>query len=220
MRAAIVLGFAALTIGCSGGPSLSFSVRAGAPAASSTALTAGTGIDVSRVRLVIRKVELEKSGTAEMDEVASGPYLLDLDAAALNSGKVEQVLDVSFAPGTYSEIKLEVHKADSTDVGVNASLADMIAANASIIVDGTIDGAAFEFVSAVNAEQQYEGNLVLKDGSNLTLAVDPSTWFMSGGSRLDPTNEQNRSQIENNIQASLQAFQDDNHDGHDDDAAL
>jgi len=206
---------AAMIAGC-GGPSLSFSVRAGAPAASTTALAAGTGIDVTRVRLVIRKVELEKAGTTDMDEIASGPYLLDLDATALNSGKVEQVVNASFTPGTYSEITLEVHKAESTDQGVNASLADMIAANASIIVNGTIDGADFQFVSAVDAEQQFEGNLVLNDGSNLTLTVDPSTWFTSGGTRLDPTNEANRSQIEHNIQVSLKAFQDDNHDGSDD----
>jgi len=83
-------------------------------------------------------------------------------------------------------------------------------------VNGTIDGADFQFVTAVNQDQKTEGNIVLADGSNLTLAVDPSTWFTSGGARLDPTNEQNRSQIENNIQASLKAFQDDDHDGHDD----
>jgi len=219
MRAAIVIGLAAMVAGC-GGPNLSFSVRAGAPKAPGTALAAGTGINVSRVRVVIRKVELEKAGTLEMDEVASGPYLLDLQEAALDAGTVFPVADSSFTPGTYSEIKLEVHKADSTDQGVNASLADMIAANASIIVDGTIDGATFQFVSAVNQDQKTEGNIVLKDGSNLTLKVDPSGWFTSNGARLDPTNEANRSQIENNIQNSLKAFQDDNEDGRDDSGLL
>jgi hypothetical protein len=203
MRVAIVIGLAAMVAGC-GGPNLSFSVRAGAPKASSTALAAGTGI------------ELEKAGTTEMDEIASGPYLLDLNQAALDSGSVFPLVDASFTPGTYSEIKLEVHKPDSTEQGANASLADMVAANASIIVDGTIDGADFHFVSAVNQDQRTEGNVVLADGANLTLAVDPSGWFTSGGSRLDPRNEQNRSQIENNIQSSLKAFQDDDHDGHDD----
>jgi len=215
MRTAIVVGLAAMVAGC-GGPNLSFSVRAGALKASSTALVAGTGIEVTRVRLVIRKIELEKAGTTEMDEIVSGPYLLDLDQAALDGGRVFPVVEAGFTPGTYSEIKLEVHKPDSTEQGVNASLADMVAANASIIVDGTIDGADFQFVTAVDQEQKTEGNIVLADGANLTLAVDPSGWFTSGGSRLDPKNEQNRSQIENNIEASLKAFQDDDHDGQDD----
>jgi len=217
MRVAIVIGLAAMVAGC-GGPNLSFSARAGALKASATALAAGTGINVSRVRVVIRKVELEKAGTLEMDEIASGPFLLDLNEAALDSGSVFPVVDATFTPGTYSEIKLEVHKPDSTEQGVNASLADMIAAQASIIVNGTIDGADFQFVTAVNQDQKTEGNIVLKDGSNLTLAVDPSGWFTSNGARLDPTNEANRSQIENNIQNSLKAFQDDNEDGHDDHA--
>jgi len=217
MRAAIGIALLALLAGC-GGPNLSFSVRAGAPAqASGTALVAGTGIDVSRVRLVIRKVELEKAGTTEMDEIASGPYLLDLNKAALESGSVSQLLEADVAPGDYSEIKLELHKPDSTEQGANASLSDMQAKQASVIVDGTIDGAAFQWVSAVTAEQKYEGTITVKDGSNLTFAVDPSTWFTgAGGARLDPTNEQNRSQIENNVQSSLKAFSDDNHDGRDD----
>src|SRR5882724_3520454 len=102
MRVAIVIGLAAMVAGC-GGPNLSFSVRAGAPKAPSTALAAGTGIEVTRVRLVIRKVELEKAGTTEMDEIASGPYLLDLNQAALDGGTVFPVLDATFTPGTYSE---------------------------------------------------------------------------------------------------------------------
>jgi len=212
MRVAIVIGLAAMVAGC-GGPNLSFSVRAGAPKASATALAAGTGINVSRVRVVIRKVELEKAGTLEMDEIASGPFLLDLNEAALDSGSVFPVVDATFTPGTYSEIKLEVHKPDSSETGANADLKDMIAASASIIADGTIDGADFTFTTAVDTEQKFEGNLVLNDGSNLTLNVDPSTWFTSSGARLDPRNESNRSQIENNIQSSFEAFKDDDHDG-------
>jgi hypothetical protein len=218
MKTAIAIVLAATVAGC-GGPNLSFSVRAGSPAAAATAsgaLVAGTGIELTRVRLVIRKVELEKAGTAEMEEIAGGPYLLDLSSAALDSGAVAKLLDASFTPGTYSEIKLELHKPDSGETGANAALAEMIAAGASIIADGTIDGAAFSFTSAVNAEQRFEGTLTLADGSNLTLSFDPSTWFTANGSRLDPRNASNRSQIENNIQQSFRAFQDDDHDGHDD----
>ena len=216
MKAIIAVVLAAFIAGC-GGPSLSMSVRAGSLAAvAGGALTAGNGIVLTRVRVVISTVELEKAGTAEMDEVASGPYLLDLQGASLDGGTVSKLLDASVAPGTYSEIKFQVHKPESTEHGANANLADMIAANASIIADGTIDGAPFTFTSAVTAEQKFEGNLVLADGSNLTLNVDAASWFTSGGSRLDPRSESNRSQIENNIQKSFQAFEDNDHDGHQD----
>src|SRR6266446_4784214 len=93
-------------------------------------------------------------GLAAMVAGCGGPNLsFSARAGAPNSGSVFPVVDATFTPGTYSEIKLEVHKPDSTEQGVNASLADMIAAQASIIVNGTIDGAAFQFVTAVNQDQ-------------------------------------------------------------------
>jgi hypothetical protein len=218
MRSAIAIVLAASVAGC-GGQTLSFSVRAGPPPAAvavSRALSAGNGIVLSRVRVVIRKVELEKAGTTLMEEVASGPYLLDLSGASLDSGKMDKVLDTTFPAGDYDEVELEIHKAETGEVGVNADLKEMIDAKASIIVDGTIDGATFAFKTAVNAKQEFKGNMTLKDGSNLTLSVDPSTWFTVNGARLDPTNEANRSQIENNIQKSLKCFKDDDRDGRSD----
>jgi len=215
MRTAIAVALAVVIASC-GGQSLSLSVRAGPPATRAmarSALTVANGIVLNRVRVVIRKVELEKAGTLEMDEVASGPYLLDLSGASLDGGGVAKVFEASFTPGTYSEIKLEVHKPENGEIGVNGDLTAMIAANASIIADGTIDGADFTFTTAVSAEQKFEGNLVLNAGSNLTLNVDPSTWFTSSGARLDPRTESNRSQIENNIQSSFKAFKDDDEDG-------
>jgi len=217
----IIAAILAGTIAGCGGSNLSLSVRAGAAASTANsattiaALTAGTGITLTRVRIVIRKVEMEKAGTAEMDEVASGPYLLDLSGATLD-GAVGKVLDASFTPGTYSEIEFEVHKPQTGETAANGDIKDMIDAGASIVVDGTIDGAAFTFTTAVTAEQKFEGNLTLASGSNLTLNVDAGSWFTANGARLDPRDEANRSQIENNIQSSFKAFKDDDHDGHED----
>jgi hypothetical protein len=197
MKAVIAVGLGAFIAGC-GGPSLSLSVRAGSTstaAVARSALSAGNGIVLTRVRVVISSVELEKAGTAEMEEVASGPYLLDLQGASLDSGSVSKLLDASVAAGTYSEIKFQVHKPGDSEHGANADLADMIAAKASIIADGTIDAVPFSFTSAVTAEQKFEGDLVLAEGNNLTLNVDAASWFTSGGSRLDPRSESNGSQI-------------------------
>ena len=218
MKTIIATVLVGMIAGC-GGSNLSLSVRAGAATATanaattSAALTAGTGITLSRVRIVIRKVEMEQAATAEMDEVASGPYLLDLSGATLD-GAVGKVLDASFTPGTYNEIEFEVHKPQTGETAANGDIKDMIDAGASIVVDGTIDGAAFTFTTAVTAEQKFEGNLTLASGSNLTLNVDAGSWFTANGARLDPRDEANRSQIENNIQSSFKAFKDDDHDGH------
>lgn len=220
MKKTIAVVLVGMLAGC-GGSNLSLSVRAGAAATTANAatnvaaLTAGTGINLSRVRIVISKVEMEKADTAEMDEVASGPYLLDLSGATLD-GAVSKVLDAAFTPGTYNEVKFQVHRPEAGETGANADLKDLIDAQASILVDGTIDGAAFTFKTAVTAEQKFEGNVVLAAGSNLTLNVDAGSWFTANGARLDPRDEANRSQIENNIQSSFKAFKDDDHDGHED----
>ena len=101
MKKAIVAVLVGMLASC-GGSNLSLSMRAGSTAStvagSPQALTAGTGINLTRVRVVIRKLELQKSGTSEMDDVATGPYLLDLQGPALEGG-VNQVLAASFTPG-------------------------------------------------------------------------------------------------------------------------
>jgi len=49
---------------------------------------------------------------------------------------------------------------------------------------------------------------------NITLNFDPSKWFVSGTTALDPTKPENKLAIEANIRASLAAFQDDDGVGH------
>ena len=207
-----------------GGNNLSFSVRAGAPAATASRsdLTLAGNIVLTHVRIVVRDLQLEKADGKEDDDsdddnIASGPYLLDLPAAALDGGSVAQVLDASFQPGTYKEIKLKIHKLTSSDsFAGNAGLEAMNAAGASVIAEGTIDGANFTYTSSVETKQESKGTIELKDGSNLTLNVDPTGWFTGSGGRLDPRDSANVSAIDDNIKKSFKAFKDDDKNGHDD----
>jgi hypothetical protein len=238
MNRTIQFAVVLLAVACGGNAKLSLSTRGGSSTASAavahpTALTLSNGIVVNRVRVVISELKLETATSASLvanvaatadagvaaeadgeDEVESGPFMLDLSGVALD-GTVQKVLDASFKPGTYSEIRFKVHKvsaAESTDAALKA----MSDAGASIIVDGTIDGSAFSFVSSLEAQQKSEGNLDLTADSNLTLNVDETNWFGAGTARLDPRVESNRSRIENSIKSSFRAFRDNDHDGHDD----
>jgi hypothetical protein len=240
MNRLIQMAVVLLAVACGSSAKLSLSARAGtsvasAAAASPTALTLPNGIVVSRVRVVISELKLETAnsaaaaevaaaattaadgGSAEAegeDEIEAGPILLDLSGTALD-GTVQKVLDAAFKPGTYSEIRFKIHQvtaAESTDAALKA----MSDAGASIIVDGTIDGATFSFVSSLEAQQKSEGTLDLTADDNLTLNVDETNWFGTGTARLDPRVAANRSQIENTIKSSFRAFRDNNRDGHDD----
>jgi len=229
----LVLTLAA-ACGGSGSSQVALSARAGT--AASTAATAagqqsqpldlGNGIILTHLRVVLSEVKLE--GTASTDagttgdevEFKTAPMLLDLAGASLDSGTTQQITISDVKSGTYREIKFKIHKPSSTEPGVSsdAGLAAMASQNASIIVDGTIDGAAFTFTSAVDAQQQAEGTFNFGDGSHaMTLNLDASTWFGGiGAARLDPRVPGKRSAIENNIQKSFKAFQDDDHNGRED----
>lgn len=214
---------------------MSLSVRTGAPTStaassaptlSSSALTLSNGVSLSRIRMVITKVELELAKTAdagvgdlEEHEMKAGPFVIDLSGTALDSGAPATIASADLPAGTYKEIKFKIHKPEATEQGVPADpgLTAMATAGASILVDGTIDGNAFTFSTPMDVEQELEGSFDLASGGNLTLNVDATSWFGgSGSARLDPRDASMRSQIEANIQHSFKAFRDGNHDGHED----
>ncbi len=219
----------------------------GTTSGTSTSLDLGNGISLDRVRVVIRKLKLEGTvaqdgatsaapgrrmesdggadGETEMEkeqddssEPVLGPFLIDLSGAMLSSG-VQQLLDGLVPPGAFRELKLVVGPVSAEQAGADSKLAEMAARNASIVVDGTIDGKAFSFVSGLVAEVDEEGDLVVDDAksNNITVSIIVENWFGGTGSaRLDPTDAANQSAIEANIKASIEAFEDDDRDGHDD----
>jgi len=90
-------------------------------------------------------------------------------------------------------------------------------ANVSIRVEGNLDDAPFVFTSGVEEEFEFPLSPAIDPSAgpvNVTLAIDVESWFRAlDGSLLDPANEESRSQIENNIQQSFEAFEDDDGDG-------
>jgi hypothetical protein len=207
----------------------------------STGLPVGADVVLERVRIVIRDVKLEShaegattatttttkpddSGTetetetehAGEVEVKAGPVLLDLKADALTGAKLQEAISAQIPDGTYDELKLKIHPlADGEQTGD----ADVDAARASIILDGTFDGKTFRFVSHLSVQQKLEGTFTVSSGSaaNITLSLDLTSWFTGpGGEALDPSSAAAQGLIEANIAASLHAFEDDDHDGKDD----
>jgi hypothetical protein len=232
MRNLVAVLLLALAAACGGGNALSLSARAASAASTSPtaltssmlrsdALTLSNGITIDRLRIVVEKLELERASATpddavDLQEFEAGPFLIDLSGAEL-SGTVQTVVSASIPPGTYREVKFDLHKPDLSEPGVasNPALSAMAAAQQSIIVDGTIDGQPFSWSSQVDAEQQFAGTFDVGTGAqNVTLNIDVTGWFGgSGSARLDPRVSSNQSQIENNVQASFKVFDDENRDG-------
>jgi hypothetical protein len=241
------LAVAAVACGSkSGGAPLSLSASTSqavtsTPPSTSTSLDLGNGIMLDRVRVVVRKVKLELDPTGagsttttsmppaiggktkmegepdDPNEPTFGPILVDLSGATV-AGGIEQVVAGLVPEGTFHEAKIAIGPVTADQAGTNPKLAEMAARNASIIIDGTVDGTAFTFVSSLVAEIDVESDFVVGGSktNNITLEVNLKGCFGgTGTSRLDPV-PANQSAIENLIKAAITAFEDDDMNGHED----
>ena len=189
---------------------------------------------LTKAQLVARRIELAPAdaatcgGTAEggdddaevedgCAEVESGPVLLDLPLDASTKTNIT----ASVPPGTYRGLELRVGPVSS---GNRRSVEFLTAhpdfKNVSVRVEGTYNGKAFVFMSPVDAriETLFSAAVTVDASSpNVTVAVDLTNWFSDGaGGTLDPSNSANAPRISANIAGSFHAFEDDDHDGHDD----
>jgi hypothetical protein len=189
---------------------------------------------ITKAQVVARRIELAPadaatcSGTAEAGddntevedgcaEVESGPTLLDLPLDASTTTNITATVP----PGTYRGLELRIGPVTSGNrrsVEFLTSHPDF--KNASVRVEGTYNGKAFVFMSPVDAriETLFSAPVTVDAlNPNVTVAIDLTNWFSDGaGGTLDPSNTANASRISANIASSFHAFEDDDHDGHDD----
>ena len=183
---------------------------------------------ITQAQVVLREIELERAGedgvcsgssSDACEELSLGPLLVNLP---LTPG-AEQTIVVDVPAGSYDELEFEIHKPSDDDdpafVSTHPEFNDR-----SIRVEGTYNGSAFVFTTDLNLEQERElvPPLVISESGavNLTLFVDVAQWFQSGGSLLDPATgnigQPNEGVVKQNIQNSIQAFEDEDQDGIDD----
>ena len=211
MRSSLILA-AVLLAGCSGSSTSSLSLSARNDVTGGQPSAAPAGIALTRVRIALEKIELRSRDGDRRAEIALGPVVIDLSAPDLD-GKVHRVFDSTVPAGTYDKIEFEIHPLERATTAAGAD--DLVKQRASAIIDGTIDDEKFSFVTAITAEQEFEGRFVVTDkSSNVTFDVDTSKWFIKDGVRLDPRDAANRSDIEENLKNSIKAFQDDDGVGH------
>lgn len=189
----------------------------------------GNSLEIARVQLVLREIELENethestceaSSSSEDDcaEIEVGPFLVDLP---LGVGGAARTVTARVPAGTYDEVKFKIREPDddtAADAAFVAEHPDFT--HASVKVEGTYNGAPFTFVSDLEAELKLELNPPLVvDGSgttDLTLFANLDAWFRdAGGNLLDPSSASG-ALVADNIARSFHAFEDENHDGSDD----
>jgi hypothetical protein len=209
-----------------------------APSFSAAPITlGGQTLVISQVQVVLSQVELKQADHAALyegdgpgcEEFSAGPVLVDLPL----DGGVVTPLSTGVAAGTYSGAELKIDVPEDGDGATTAFLAAHPSwpQSASVHVVGTFDAAdgtgaqLFDVYLSGEAELELAFNPpVVVDATgafNVTVAIDPSTWFTAtGGTLIDPralaANGDLQASVFANIESAFHAFEDENKDGHED----
>ena len=200
-------------------------------------ITVGSGTNtlvITKAQLLARRIELAPtsvSGCAAMQEsgdddaqaedgcaeVEVGPTLLDIPV----NGSLQTSISASVPPGTYRALEIRIRPVSSGNRNAQAFVAGHPEfKDVSVRIEGTFNGTAFVFTSPIDTRiESVFSTPVTVDATNpnVTVAIDLSNWFSDGsGGTLDPSNSSNAARISANIAGSFRAFEDDDHDGHDD----
>ena len=200
-----------------GNVSLSFS-----PGASLQKINAD--IQLTEVKILFRDIKLEKEsdGESEGDDetecenIKLGPFVVSLN---LNGTTTDFVVN-NIPAGIYDELKFKIHKLEASETPPDPEFkdGDDSSLRYSVVAKGTFNSNPFVYKSRKSAHQEleFENMLIIEDNTstNLTITVDPYTWFYKEGILLDPTDPANENDIDNNIEHSFKkAFEDDDHNG-------
>ena len=192
---------------------------------------AGRTLEVTQVQVVMEELELDRQLDDDCNDVdacekfETGPVLIDLPV----DGGVISPFDVPIPADTYDELELEIDDASDDSTSAQFFTAHPTwPQDASIRVVGTFDandGAGpqpFDVYLEIEAEIERElvPPLVVTDSAqdvNVTVEIDVAAWFRDAGGLIDPralaTNDDMLDMLENRIEETFDAFEDEDRDG-------
>lgn len=194
----------------------------------------GNTLVIRGAEFVLREVEFERTeavadcdvpeGEDTCEEVEAGPFLVGLPLSGSPQEVPVVVLETSIPEGSYDEVEFDVHKLGGGDPVLIDAAGEAFPTDVSIRVGGTWDDGSgpvgFTFTSDLDEEQEYAFSppIVADAVNNVTLRVDVRSWFRdASGALINPETANkggiNEQQVTVNIRASIEAFEDDDHDG-------
>jgi hypothetical protein len=184
-------------------------------------LVLDTGVEVDRFQVIMRNLRMQSEptdggyDTPGAAYVGPGPYLVDLTGSDLSGGAFTKLVD-DFAVGAHGfyEMNINLMPVSDGDVSLNPSLAPMLG-KTFVITGHDKNNAPFTFTS--NMTTVLVRDEVFRMGmnhNNVDINIAPNTWFaLPDGGVLDPNDPAAAQQIEANVAASIDAYEDDNMDG-------
>lgn len=206
---------------------------AAAPLAAKRTVTdaRGASLTFDRVQIVLEEIEFERLGDDacgrsdedDCESVERGPVLVDLP---LDGPGVRTAFETTIPVGTWEEVEFEVEPLDEDDALSTGTVPE----GASIRVDGSFTPAggtaqSFTWTTDLDSEQEIEFEPPLEvtadRPANVTFRIGVDSWFRAAdGTLIDPATAgddgPNEERVEDNVEASIEGYQDDDLDGDDD----
>ena len=189
--------------------------------AGSGGLAVNGDVTVDGFQIVLRSLRLQEAPTdggvdaPGAEYFGPGPYLVELPPASLTGGAfTELVPKYVVGPKSYYEMDINLQPVSAGDVALEPALAPL--QGSTFRITGTnAQGVPFTFESSMARELIRPSVYRLgTNHNNLDVNIAPNTWFqLPDGGTLDPADPAAHQQIEENVAASIDAYEDDNMDG-------
>ena len=190
-----------------GAVSLSFS-----PGSSLQKINDGT-LELTEVKILLSDIKLEmEDGEDHNGEGEDEHYILRVDPFVINlnlDGAATNFTVANAPAGLYEEVEFKIHKVGASETPPDSEFkeGDDESLRYSVIAKGNYNNVPFVYKSKKSTHQElnFETPIEILENSftNLTILVDPHSWFYKDGVLLDPSNPANENDIDNNIKESF-----------------
>lgn len=176
----------------------------------------GNTVTLDTVKILLRDIKLKNQSISEDMNIKTGPFVILLD---LNGITTDFAIG-EIPPGSYDRIKFKIHTLEDSEIPPDPEFKED-SLRYSVIVKGQFNSVPFIYKSKKPAHQDLKLENPVEvnetETANLTITVDPSTWFIVNGDVVDPTDPANENDIDNNIKDSFKkCFKDNDHNGQQD----
>jgi hypothetical protein len=178
--------------------------------------SAVSSIELDTVKILLRDIKIKNQNGKDSVNIKAGPFVVFLNMI----GATTDFAIGDIPPGTFDRVKFEVHKLEASENPPDPEFKDGAdeSLRYSVIVKGKYNNVPFVYKSRKSAHQDLKlmAPVSVNEGgfANLTIIVDPYTWFVKNNTELDPSKPENENDIDNNIKDSFKrAFKDNNYDG-------
>lgn len=176
----------------------------------------GNTVTLDTVKILLRDIKLKNQSISEDMNIKTGPFVILLD---LNGITTDFAIG-EIPPGSYDRIKFKIQTLEDSEIPPDPEFKED-SLRYSVIVKGQFNSVPFIYKSKKPAHQDLKLENPVEvnetETANLTITVDPSTWFIINGDVVDPTDPANENDIDNNIKDSFKkCFKDNDHNGQQD----